>query len=79
MLYGVGTLGAVMSRWLLSGVPARSSPGDFEGGGDGAQGDRDGIPDSCQDQRLPCALGKQIRYMSGNGGGGREARGIDAE
>ena len=32
-----------------------------------------------KDQRLSCALCKQIRYMSGYGGGGREARGIDAE
>jgi hypothetical protein len=32
-----------------------------------------------KDQRLSRALGKQVRYMPGNGGGGREARGIDAE
>ncbi len=32
-----------------------------------------------KDPRLSRALGKQVRYMPGNGGGGREARGIDAE
>ena len=32
-----------------------------------------------KDQRLSSALGKQIHYMFGNGGGGREAWGLDAE
>jgi hypothetical protein len=63
----------------LPGIAFRLVPGDFVGGGgDGAQGNRNAIPGSQLGNPLPGALGKHIRYMPGDGGGGREARGIDA-
>ena len=65
---------------MPSGIPFRLVKADFvEGGGDGGQDNRNGIPDGKLADPLAGPLGQEISHMPRNGGGGREARGIDAE